>query len=181
MDEITEDQLARARTIAQDEGLTVMEVLTRMHAKNASQPPLRASEGMIGKRSPHPPLSEAEFQRWLVREARAAGWLVYFVPDWMHRLAMASMKRRRRGDREWPDKGFPDVWCVHVERGELAVFECKRDTAPPSAVKPEQRAWISGLRLAGIWADVVRPRDRDRIRARLRSVNSDSMPQNDVQ
>lgn len=101
--------------------------------------------------------SEADFQQWLVREAREHGWLVFYLPDWMFRLAMASMKRRRRADRPWPDKGFPDVWCVHPERGKLVVFECKRN--PRNArTSPEQDRWIQGLRKAGIDARVARPR-----------------------
>lgn len=55
--------------------------------------------------------------------------------------------------------GFPDLWCL-FPTGRLCVFECKREDAPPSAVKAAQRQWIAWLqRNPGIDAYVVRPSD----------------------
>lgn len=108
--------------------------------------------------------TEAEFQAWLIDVAHRYGWKVHFWPDWMRNSAFRSLKRsRRRGDRPWPDAGFPDVWCVNVERGELVVFECKKETAGPGRVSKEQREWLSVLEMMGVPAYVVRPRDRDEI------------------
>lgn len=112
--------------------------------------------------------TEEEFQSWLVDIAKRNGWWVHFWPDWMRRMGMRSLRKgQRRGDRPWPDPGFCDVWCIHPERLELVVFECKREKAPPSAVSPEQRVWLQVLAAKGIDARVVRPRDRKAIEAIL--------------
>lgn len=100
---------------------------------------------------------EADFQKWLTDYARHRGWMTFWIPDWMYRLALASLRRRRRGDREWPDKGFPDVWCLHPRRGKLVVFECKTETGKTS---PEQDMWLAALQNAGIECHVARPRHR---------------------
>lgn len=108
--------------------------------------------------------TEDQFQTWLVDVARLKGWKVHFWPDWMRRAGFASLKKqRRRGDRPWPDPGFPDVWCVHEQRGQLVVFECKRETARASRVSPEQHMWLGVLTSMHVPNYVVRPSDRDMI------------------
>lgn len=106
-------------------------------------------------------VSEHEFQTWVVGHARENGWLVYYIPDWMHRLAIASIRRGRRGDRDWPDKGFPDVWCVHPIWGRLRVFELKSKMGSAST---EQKAWVKALTNAGVYVRVFKPKDRMTIR-----------------
>ena len=55
-------------------------------------------------------------------------------------------------------RGLPDLIAVHPERGALLMLECKSD---PGWLDPEQRAWVEGLRAAGVDARVVRPNDYD--------------------
>jgi VRR-NUC domain-containing protein len=109
-------------------------------------------------------LSEAAWQAEQVKFAREHGWLVHYLPDWMYRSAMADMRKRRRGDRDWADPGFPDVWCLHPASGRLVVFENKSEAG---SVRPEQKIWIAGLVEAGVDVRVARPRDRETIEALL--------------
>lgn len=107
-------------------------------------------------------LSEAEWQAWIVSLARARGWLVWYQPDWVYRMVVRDMQRRRVA-RDWPDAGFPDLWLVHPS-GRMAVLECKSERG---AVRAEQRRWIDALVASGIDARVVRPRHREDIEALL--------------
>lgn len=110
--------------------------------------------------------TEAQFQDWLIRLAREEGWWVHYVPMWMFRQGMASLKRRRRSDRDWPDKGFPDLVLIHPERRELVILELKRDR--DSRVAEEQKVWLDVLHANGIRAHIVKPRHRALIEAILR-------------
>lgn len=107
-------------------------------------------------------MSEAEFQQAVVDAARTLGWHVQFTPDWMMRLAVHDMHRKRRGDRPWPDKGFPDL--VLVRGTQIVVAELKSDKG---RVRPEQQAWLAALRAAGVKAVVWRPRMWDDVLACL--------------
>lgn len=107
------------------------------------------------------PETEAEFQSWIVDYARVNGWRVWYMPDWVYRLIARDMQRTRIG-KDWPDKGFPDLWLVR--EGELVVLEVKSATG---SVKKEQKAWIADLAAAGIVARVVRPKDREMLESLL--------------
>lgn len=115
---------------------------------------------------------EDAFQSWVVATARANGWRVFYVPNWLYRLAMASMKRRRIA-REWADAGFPDVVLLRGAiggdasdaSGRVHVWELKTDKGRASK---EQNGWISDFRAAGIDAKIVRPSDMSWIREQLK-------------
>lgn len=107
-------------------------------------------------------MSEEEFQNWLVLHARYRRWRVFFFPGWAFRLAMASLKRSRRSDRLWPDKGWPDL--VMLRNGKLIVAELKVGYGKPS---DEQNEWIAALQSYGIPCYVWYPKDRDFIEALL--------------
>lgn len=102
---------------------------------------------------PLPFADEDAFQLWIVGLAREHGWRVFWIPNWMYRLAMASMKRARRA-REWPDKGLPDLLLLRPPR--LLIWECK---SPRGTTSPEQDGWLADFRACGIEARVVKPKD----------------------
>lgn len=104
---------------------------------------------------------EEAFQAFVVDLARANGWRVQFVPDWVHRLIRADMARRRRR-REWPDRGFPDP--VLCRPPQLLVVELKSATGSPT---PEQREWIAALRESGTEVRTWRPNNEAEIRETL--------------
>lgn len=114
---------------------------------------------------PLPLADEDAFQAWIVSLAREHGWRVFWLPNWMYRLAIASLKRRRRADREWPDRGLPDLILVRgTPIPRLLVWECKTDRGKTS---PEQDGWLADFRACGIAARVVRPKDREWIEKEL--------------
>lgn len=101
--------------------------------------------------------TEAAFQRAVVAEYRRRGLLCGFVPDWLHRLAMASLRRQRRGDREWPDPGMPDLIVPDPTEGVLRLIELKLDHG---RLSPVQRRWEAATRgCERVEYRVVRPRD----------------------
>lgn len=100
-------------------------------------------------------MSEAAFQSAVVESARIHGWMVWYQPDWVYRLIMRDMQRRRVR-RDWPDSGFPDLWLLHPERNALLVIECK---SAKGSVRETQKAWLAALAKAGITAIIARPKD----------------------
>lgn len=90
--------------------------------------------------------------------ARMLNWRCFYIPDWFYRLAMSSMKRMRRGDRDWPDKGFPDLVLVKPPR--IIFAELK---APNGRISPEQAQWHDALRACGLNVYVWKPADMDDI------------------
>ena len=105
-------------------------------------------------------VSEYGWQLEVVKAARDRGWRVWYLPDWVYRLIARDFRTRRRADRDWPDKGFPDVWCVRGEpdgRGRLLVAELKSATG---RVEPEQRTWLKLLgAVPGVEVYVWKPGD----------------------
>ena len=108
--------------------------------------------------------NEADFQQSIIDHARANGWYVHYLPDWMFRLALASMKRRRRNDRPWPDKGFPDLvmrYDYPDGRGHrVVVAELKTDTG---RVDVALRPWLAAWKGTGVETYVWRASDTDAI------------------
>ena len=99
---------------------------------------------------------ERDFQLELIRLARLFNWQVFYIPDWFYRLAMASLQRARRADRDWPDKGFPDLVLLKPPR--LIFVECKAGRAKPSE---DQLIWHAKLREAGQTVYVWNEQDMD--------------------
>lgn len=94
-------------------------------------------------------VSHAEFLRWVIGYAKRQGWRVKCDHD------------SRKEDWE-SDSGWPDVFCVRGERAIALELKVGRDR-----VKPEQRAWLSALTVAGIDVYVAWPTDEETIRAEL--------------
>jgi hypothetical protein len=101
---------------------------------------------------------EKDFQDSVIQWARMFGWRCFYIPDWMYRLAIASMLRSRRKDRDWPDKGFPDL--VLLKPGRLIVAELK---APKGRIEPDQKEWHALFDTVGIPVHIWKPDDIDRI------------------
>jgi hypothetical protein len=101
---------------------------------------------------------EKDFQDTVLQWARMLNWKCFYLPDWMYRIAMASMKRARRGDRDWPDPGFPDL--ILLKPGRLIVAELK---SPKGRVSPDQKEWHTLLASVGITVHVWKPDDIDEI------------------
>lgn len=89
-------------------------------------------------------VTEAQWQRTVMECAAWQGWRVYHVPD----------------SRRVTDPGFPDLVCVHPDRGEVVWLELKTNKG---RVKPAQREWLAALRKAGQRAYVARPRDVEKV------------------
>lgn len=111
-------------------------------------------------------MTENELQQAIVAGARANGWRVFFVPDWIWRLVFKAWKTggSRRG-REWSQAGFPDV--VLLRRGRLIFAELKSATG---RLKPEQEGWRDDLQaVQTVEWHLWRPCDLDDVLAMLRS------------
>lgn len=98
-------------------------------------------------------MTEEQLQNAIVDFAERSGWKVTFAPDWMKRLAIASMQRQRRNDRRWPKAGTPDL--VMVRSGRLVVAELKSHRGE---IGPGQQEWLDELRTVdGIEVYLWRP------------------------
>ena len=93
-----------------------------------------------------PKLSEAQFQRQVVRYAELMGW------RWYH---------TRRSERS--PRGFPDL--VLVRRPRVVFAELKAQRTP---VTDDQRAWIAELRACDQEAYIFRPEQWQEIERCLR-------------
>jgi hypothetical protein len=99
-------------------------------------------------------MSEADLQAAIVELAQQAGWTVDFVPDWFWRLAFASMKRQRRGSRQWSPPGKPDL--LLVKPGRLVFAELKSEKG---TIRKPQREWLELLQtVPGVEVHIWRPR-----------------------
>lgn len=107
-------------------------------------------------------MTEEQLQRAIVSAAEAAAWRVFFLPDWLYRLAMASLKRSRRNDRHWARSGFPDLVLCRPPR--LIFAECKSHRG---AVRDTQASWLTALRNCGVEVYVWRPEHLDDVIAML--------------
>jgi hypothetical protein len=92
---------------------------------------------------------EDVFQLWVMDSAQAAGWLVFIIPDWLYRLAMAALKQQRRSDRRWGNKGWLDM--ILLRPGQFKVRELK---VRGGRLSVEQREVLRMLKGAGIDAGV---------------------------
>ena len=100
-------------------------------------------------------MSESDLQDAIVEFAERSGWLVTFSPDWMKRLAIASMLRQRRSDRPWPKAGTPDL--IMVNGGRLIIAELKSHTGK---LGPGQDEWLEALRqVDGVEVFLWKPTD----------------------
>jgi hypothetical protein len=92
------------------------------------------------------PLKGRELQRGIIELARRLGWRVAHTPP-------IPTERGWRTAVAADGKGFPDLVLV---RDRVIVAEIKGDT---DRLRPEQEAWLSAFRLAGIAAYVWTPED----------------------
>lgn len=100
--------------------------------------------------------TEAACQRTIVEAAKRGGWRVHATPP--AQRANGNWVTPVQGDAGWPD-------LILLRNGELLIRELKRR---PYTVKPEQQAWLDGLRAAGVDADVLWvPEQQDAFIARL--------------
>lgn len=99
-------------------------------------------------------MSESQLQAAIIDCAWAAGWKVHWIPDWIFRLAMGSLKRSPRRGRKWSPPGVPDL--VLVKSGRLIFAELKSETG---RVRIPQREWLDELEsVENIEVHVWRPR-----------------------
>lgn len=94
-------------------------------------------------------MTEAQFQAWIIVQAKAAGWVLQF-----HVL-------RGQVKGQWltntSTRGVPDLWLLRPSTQQLVVLEVKSHRGRPT---PEQRQWIAALQLVpGVEAYVVSPMD----------------------
>lgn len=95
-----------------------------------------------------PALSEADFQKMVVGEARGFGWeLQYHTWRSVHSA-----------------KGFPDLVLINPEQKRILYAECKAldpKTRKPKEPSPDQREWIDALRACGqdvrVWTELDWP------------------------
>lgn len=93
-------------------------------------------------------ISEASFQRTVIEMAELLSWRTYHTHD------------SRRSNQGWPD-------LVLVRAGELVIVELKTNTGRLSQAQGE---WLDDLEASGVEVHVWRPRDFDRIEARLKGL-----------
>lgn len=98
--------------------------------------------------------TERELTTWVMEVAKAAGWLIYHVPD--SRRAPA---------------GFPDL--VLLRPPELLFIELKR-MGKGGTLKPLQQEWINGLQRCGQEAMVWRASEIPTIWTRLTGLPFDA-------
>jgi VRR-NUC domain-containing protein len=86
--------------------------------------------------------SETRYREWIETYATSRGWLIYHTYN----------SRRSQ-------KGFPDLFMVRG--GRAVALEVK---GARGQTTPEQDQWIWAMKLAGIEAYVVWPKDEDFVR-----------------
>jgi hypothetical protein len=99
------------------------------------------------------PMGEGEFLRLVCHLLRLGGW----------RFTHSRPAIDRSGKWSTPiqgDRGFPDVFAVHADRGLTIAIELKTDKGKTTA---EQDAWIEDLDRVGIRTGVWRPAEIDEI------------------
>ena len=111
---------------------------------------------MVKGRSQVSDPSEAEFQKAVITLAKLHRWKV------MH-TQPAQVRAGRWITPNTGDQGFPDLVMVHPARGTIFV-ELK---ATKGVVSNTQWDWINALEDAGQEVHVWRPKDLDKISARL--------------
>lgn len=97
-------------------------------------------------------LSEAAFQKEILKMAALKGWKVMHIAD-SRRQVKSKKGYKTIGDAG--SKGWPDLFLAHPRRG-VRVFELKSDKGRLSA---EQVVWLNLLTEAGLTCAVLRPRD----------------------
>lgn len=100
--------------------------------------------------------NEREFTRWVLKQARARGWLAGHLSN------MTVVRRRDGQTLAVPDRnadGFPDLVLVHPAYG-LVFAELKMPGRKPDEA---QLRWLIGLRRTGVAVHVWWPRDVDEI------------------
>lgn len=103
-------------------------------------------------------MTEAEFQRWVVDQAKAAGWTVNHT--YRARTGKGGAWRTTA-----TSVGFPDLTLLRASTGQLVFLELK---APGGRSTPEQRAWVAGLQqVEGVEAYIVSPADAHEVLALL--------------
>lgn len=102
-------------------------------------------------------MTEAEFQRWVLKQLALGGWpLVFHV-----------LRARVKGGR-WVTNtstpGVPDVWACRPDTGQLTVLELKRSRLAHDAPTADQAAWIAGLQqVRSVEAYVASPEDAEEL------------------
>jgi hypothetical protein len=109
--------------------------------------------------------SEAEFQKAVITLAKLHRWKV------MH-TQPAQIRPGRWITPNTGDQGFPDLVMVHTGTRGCIFVELK---AAKGVVSDTQWEWINALQDAGQEVHVWRPKDLDKINARLSTATS-NMP-----
>lgn len=110
-----------------------------------------------------PRATEDQLQDAIVEFAQSQGWFCFFIPNWLYRLAIQAMARKKRGDRKWSPPGFPDLVLLQGLNDprtpvRLIFMELKVDGGKFSS--GEQSDWVRGLRrVAGIEVYVLESHD----------------------
>ncbi len=100
-------------------------------------------------------MTEEQLQNAIVEFAERSGWVVTFTPDWMKRLAFASMRKSPRANRKWPKAGTPDL--IMAGNGRLVIAELKSHTGK---LGPGQDEWLEALRqVDGVEVFLWKPTD----------------------
>ena len=106
-------------------------------------------------------LTEAQFQAWIVKQAKAAGWVLQF------HVLRAQVKGRWVTNTSAP--GVPDLWLLRPSTGQLVVLEVKRRGGTATL---DQARWIAGLQtVPGVEAFIVSPDDATDVLALLARPN----------
>lgn len=116
----------------------------------------RAAKARARKKADRPKITEAAFQRQVIRLARLQGWMVAHFRPGMNRRG--EWQTAVAGD----GAGFPDLVLV---RERVLFVELKSDTG---SLEARQHAWGEALVAAGATWLVWRPRDWDQVEETLR-------------
>ena len=92
-------------------------------------------------------ISGRTLQKSIVAEARKRGWRC------AHFMAVQTKSRGWTVPVAADGKGFPDLFLV---RDRPVAIEVKGDG---DSLRPEQREWLDAMRLAGVEAHVIGPRE----------------------
>ncbi len=105
-------------------------------------------------------ITESELQESVVQLAQLDGWMLFFLPDWLHSLAQKA--RQFAAGRRWVPPGFPDLVLMQGlvdERVPARLIFMEFKTQKPG-LRMDQLGWLKGLRrIPGVESYVVRPED----------------------
>lgn len=109
-------------------------------------------------------LSERDFTRWVLHEARSRGWLAAHPGNYQVHSRVIAGQRVLVATADKDAAGLPDLLLVHPDFGVVyAELKMPNKSGRPGELRDEQVIWLRTLREAGQRVYVWGPADQQEI------------------